>query len=80
MVAGLGFGQVLSYQVEDLVSAGALVPVLERYAPPPIPVSLVFPHRRLLSPRTRALVDWLQRDLAPTRTARRGRSPRTDLP
>jgi len=61
---GLGLGQFLSYQVEDDIRDGSLVPLLAKFAPPPIPVHLVFAHRRLLSARTRAVVDWLKADLA----------------
>lgn len=55
---GLGCGRFLAYQVHDLVATGRLVQVLADYERGPIPVSLVYPHARLLSPRIRAFVDW----------------------
>jgi DNA-binding transcriptional LysR family regulator len=42
-----------------LVRAGKLVIVLRDFEPPPMPLSLVYPHSRLLSSRVRAMVDWL---------------------
>jgi DNA-binding transcriptional LysR family regulator len=45
--AGLGITRAVSYQVADAIAAGRLTPVLEPYALPPVPVSLVHPARRL---------------------------------
>jgi DNA-binding transcriptional LysR family regulator len=58
-VAGTGFGRFLSYQIMPLVRTGELVIVLRDFEPPPMPLSLVYPHSRLLSSRVRAMVDWL---------------------
>lgn len=55
---GLGCGRFLGYQVRDLEADGQLVRVLPDWQLPPIEVSLVYPHSRLLSPRIRAFVDW----------------------
>lgn len=57
--AGVGFGRFLCYQVMPLVRAGRLVMVLRDFEPAPTPLSLVYPHARLLSVRVRAMVDWL---------------------
>lgn len=65
--AGLGFGQFLSYQAAPFVRDGRLRVVLEEAAPAPVPVSLVYPDRRLVSTRLRACLDAL-------RDALRGRS------
>ena len=56
-VAGLGITRVLSYMVDHLVRAGALRPVLEAHASPPIPVHVVHPAGRHLPLRTRLFVD-----------------------
>ena len=56
-VAGVGITRVLSYMVDHLVRAGALRPVLEAFAPPPIPVHVVHPAGRHLPLRTRLFVD-----------------------
>jgi len=57
-VSGLGYGLFLGYQVADLVRAGKLRYVLERYEPAPLPVSLVYPQARIVSARLRAFIDW----------------------
>lgn len=54
---GLGCGMFLGYQVADALAAGELVRILTDYETPPRPVSLLYPHARLLSPRIRAFVD-----------------------
>lgn len=61
--AGVGFGRFLGYQVAPLVRAGRLVEVLRDFEPEPTPVSVVFPHTRLVSSRVRAMVDWLAGEL-----------------
>lgn len=55
---GLGYGRFLAYQVSAAVAAGELVRVLDDWAPPPVPVTLVHAQNRLLSPRIRAFTDW----------------------
>jgi DNA-binding transcriptional LysR family regulator len=65
---GLGVGMFLSYQVAPLVAAGRLKLVLGDYWPPPVPVSVVYPHAKLLPTRTRLFVDWL-RERLPARIA-----------
>jgi DNA-binding transcriptional LysR family regulator len=65
---GLGVGMFLSYQVAPLVAAGRLKLLLADYWPPPVPVSVVYPHAKLLPARTRLFVDWL-RERLPARIA-----------
>jgi DNA-binding transcriptional LysR family regulator len=62
-VAGLGFGMFLSYQVAPYLAQKQLQVVLETYESAPRPLSLVYPHARLLPTRTRALIDWLREEL-----------------
>lgn len=57
---GLGFGSFLSYQVEPEVRAGRLRVVLEEFEPAPLPVQIVYPDARLMSPRLRVFVDALR--------------------
>lgn len=57
---GLGIGQFLSYQVGPYISQGKLIPILEEFSLPPIPVNLVYPHSRQLSSRSRVFIDWAQ--------------------
>ncbi|MFZ5557768.1 MAG: LysR family transcriptional regulator [Pseudomonadota bacterium] len=74
-IAGLGFGMFISYQVRRALDAKQLREVLKDFEPPPLPVSLVYPHARLLSPRVRAFVDFaaaeLRRELATARSPAR---------
>jgi DNA-binding transcriptional LysR family regulator len=50
--------RVLSYQVIDQLRAGTLVPLLEAYAPEPIPVQLVYSGKGMLPVKVRAFLDW----------------------
>ena len=65
---GEGIAAALSYMVAPLLAEGRLCPVLERFAPAPVPVQIVYPQARLLAPKIRAFVNfarpWLRRRLA----------------
>ncbi|MFP2425355.1 LysR family transcriptional regulator [Enterobacter ludwigii] len=56
-----GFG--LAQLAESIVSAhlreGRLVEVLADWQPPSVPVTLLYPHQRFLSPAVRAFADWI---------------------
>ena len=56
--AGDGITIALSYMVAEKINEGRLVEVLDEFAPPAIPVSLVYPQNRLISPKVRAFVDF----------------------
>jgi DNA-binding transcriptional LysR family regulator len=58
IVNGVGCGQFLSYQVEALVAARRARFVLEAFEPPAVPIQIVYPHARFLSPNVRAFVDF----------------------
>ena len=58
--AGLGFGTLLSYQVEPALRAKRLRVVLREFEPAPVPVSLVYPEARRLTSRLRAFLDWMK--------------------
>ncbi|HRE19983.1 MAG TPA: LysR family transcriptional regulator [Rhabdaerophilum sp.] len=55
---GDGITIALSYMVADKIREGSLVPVLDEFIPPAVPVSLVYPQTRLISPKVRAFVDF----------------------
>ena len=57
--AGLGIIQAPTYLAEQKVQRGNLVEILEKYRPPPLPISLVYPSHRHIPLRVRALVDAL---------------------
>lgn len=56
-VAGGGLVRALSYQTEPLEATGALRRVLREYEPPPIPIHIVHPAGRYLSPKVRLFMD-----------------------
>lgn len=58
-VAGLGIMQAPWLGARQLVYEGKLVEVLKDFRAPPIPVSVLYPHRRNLSKRVRIFMDWL---------------------
>jgi DNA-binding transcriptional LysR family regulator len=53
---GLGITRVLSYQVASRIAAGELQLVLQSYAPPPVPVSLVYSANRSRASNVRAFL------------------------
>ena len=55
---GEGIAVALSYMVAPLLAEARLSLVLERFAPAPVPVQIVYPHARLLAPKIRAFVDF----------------------
>jgi len=57
--AHLGFVQLPRYHVEARLKDGTLREVLSKFQPAPMPVSVMYPHHRQLSPRVRVFVDWL---------------------
>ncbi|WP_417449766.1 LysR family transcriptional regulator [Kordiimonas sp.] len=56
--AGVGVTRALSYQVRAGVEAGHLVPILTRYKAPEIPVSALYPPRRIISPNLEAFLQF----------------------
>ena len=57
VLQGLGCGQFLSYQVDALIAKRKLTRILETFEPLPVPIHIVYPHARLLSPNVRAFLD-----------------------
>lgn len=62
-LAGMGFGMFISYQVAPYLAQQKLQLVLEAFEPPPRPVSVVYPHARMLPARTRAFIDFIKLEL-----------------
>lgn len=58
-IAGLGIIQVPLIGVSEDLASGRLVQILRPFVPPPMPVSLVYPHRLNLSRRAKAFMDWM---------------------
>jgi len=55
---GHGLIQLAEILVSEQLRSGALVEVLADRRPAPVPVSLLYPHHRFLSPAMRAFTDW----------------------
>ena len=76
---GSGCGRFLCYQVDGFVREGRLKRVLPDFEPAALPIHVVYPSARLLSPNVRAFVDLatarLRRD--PVITAKPASGPRT---
>lgn len=62
--AGLGLVQMPRYHIEAELRSGAICEVLAPWRPPSLPVTVLYPHARQLSPRVRVFVDWLSEVLA----------------
>jgi DNA-binding transcriptional LysR family regulator len=58
-LAGLGLVQVPRYRIERQLAEDRLRIVLPDLPPPPMPVSVLYPQNRHLSPRVRVFVDWI---------------------
>ncbi len=58
-LAGLGIIQVPRTGVRDALRQGTLVEILPQYRAEPMPVSLIYPHRRNLSRRVHLFMEWL---------------------
>lgn len=73
--AGLGLIQTPRTALDDDLRTGRLIEVLPRHRARPLPVHIVFPHRRQLSRRVRVFIDWLEARLGEgsrSRGARQG--------
>jgi DNA-binding transcriptional LysR family regulator len=64
-LAGLGLIQAPAFGTDALVADGRLVEVLPAFVAPPLPVSLMLPHRRQLAPRVQAVMAWLTQVITP---------------
>lgn len=56
---GLGIIQVPYVGVRELIKSGQLVEVLPKFLAEPMPVSILYPHRRSLPARLRVFIDWV---------------------
>ena len=59
VLAGLGFAVLPTWFFGSEVTDGRLRPVLTGWEPPATPITAVYPSRRNLAPRTRAVIDFL---------------------
>jgi LysR family transcriptional regulator, regulator for bpeEF and oprC len=57
--AGYGIAQLQDYFTDAAIADGRIEPVLEKFKPAAIPISVVYPPSRHLSPKVRAFVDFI---------------------
>jgi DNA-binding transcriptional LysR family regulator len=63
-LAGQGIAWRSTWEVEEDIAAGRLVPVLEAFAAPPNGIYAVFPQRKHLPLRLRLWLDYLKAQYA----------------
>jgi DNA-binding transcriptional LysR family regulator len=64
-VAGLGIIQAPQLGASPLIEQGLIVEILPEYYSQPLPVSILYPHKRNLSKRVRVFIDWLANIIQP---------------
>lgn len=58
-MAGLGVIRAPSYATHDALASGRLVPLLQNWKSPTVPVSVVYAPNRYLSAKVRVFIDWV---------------------
>ncbi|HEY0234867.1 MAG TPA: LysR substrate-binding domain-containing protein, partial [Afipia sp.] len=58
VLLGLGIAQMPVFHIENDLAAGRLVQILPDFPPLSVPVSVLYPTSRQLSPRVRLFIDW----------------------
>jgi len=58
-LSGSGIALVPAWMVSEPLHAGRLRALLKPWQPAPRPISVVYPSRRYLPPRTRAVIDFI---------------------
>ncbi|MBI8794918.1 LysR family transcriptional regulator [Pseudomonas aeruginosa] len=64
-LAGLGLIQIPRFDVQHLLDMGKLVEVMPAHCAAPMPVSLLYPHRRQRSRRLAVFMDWFEELMKP---------------
>lgn len=65
MLTGMGLAQTFELMAAPYLASGALVEVLQGFAPEPYPLHVVYPTNRHLSAKLRVFVDWAVELFAP---------------
>lgn len=58
-LSGLGLIQIPRFDVEEHLNDGSLIELLPLHRPAPMPVHVVYPHRRHLSRRVQIFIAWM---------------------
>jgi DNA-binding transcriptional LysR family regulator len=64
VLGGLGIGLVPIWIVKEEVELGTVEIILEEFEPKRLPIHAIYPSRRLISPKVRAMVDFLAEEFA----------------
>ncbi|MFB6464599.1 LysR family transcriptional regulator [Bradyrhizobium tunisiense] len=64
VLLGLGLAQMPVFHIEQDLAAGRLVQILADFPPLAVPVSVLYPTSRQLSPRVRLFLDWAIRQFS----------------
>lgn len=64
VMSGLGIGFVPVWHFTNEIETGRIVVLLEDYEPKPVPISAVYPSRRFVPQKTRAMIDYLETQFA----------------
>lgn len=56
---GFGLAQLAENVISENLQQGKLIEVLADWQPPSVPVTMLYPHQRFLSPAVRAFADWI---------------------
>jgi LysR family transcriptional regulator, regulator for bpeEF and oprC len=59
-IAGAGFIQFYNFVVGNAISQGLLVPVLEDYAPPGVPITILYAQKQFLPAKVGAFVEFMK--------------------
>jgi DNA-binding transcriptional LysR family regulator len=66
-IDGCGIAQLHNYYLDAEFERGTLVPILEDFKPKALPISLIYPQTRHLTPNVRAFVDFMVEQFKPER-------------
>lgn len=64
-LAGLGIIQAPASGIREYLDSGALIEILPQYPAEPMPLSIVYAHRRNLPRRVQAFMDWIAQTMKP---------------
>lgn len=56
--SGIGIAVALSYHVADSIKSGELIPLLQDFQPPSMPVSIIYSANRFMPVKLRAFLDF----------------------
>jgi DNA-binding transcriptional LysR family regulator len=64
-IAGKGIAVMPHFLIEKQLASGQLVKLLHDYIPIPVPIHVVYPMRRFLSPKIKCFIDYFQQQSKP---------------